>query len=277
MKFKKWLTGVYYSLKKDDNKLKASMLCGIPLMTYNETIRTTPDQDDTWFFYLAKHHNIIFDIGANVGYTALLAMIQKPDREYVLVDPNPLALQKAQGNLLNNNLGFKAQYYSAFVSDKLNEVVKFYTLGAGAAGSMHSSHAESAAAVNSFKNVSTVTLDYLYTFYSLKPDLVKIDVEGAETWVMEGAKKLAKETKCTFFVEMHNVKDLNMEKATNIMIEWSKKLDYKVWYLKSGEELTSGEIVKNRGKCHILLMPKEKTYPEYLIGIKQGMPLPNKI
>ncbi len=277
MKYKKWLSGIYYSLKREDNKLKASTLCGVPLRTYSETIRSTADQDDTWFFYLAKHHKVIFDIGANVGYTALLAMIQDPDRQYVLVDPNPLALQKAQGNLLNNNLGFKALYYSAFVSDKSNEVVKFYTLGSGAAGSMHSSHAESAASVNSFKNVSTVTLDYLYSYYDVVPDLIKIDVEGAETLVMEGAKRLAKETKCTFFIEMHNVKDLSMQKATEVMIAWSKKMGYKVWYLKNGEELISGEIVKNRGKCHLLLLPSEKPYPKYLIGIKQNMPLPTKI
>ena len=277
MKFKKWLSGIYYSIKREDTKLKASSLCGVPLKTYNETIRATPDQDDAWFFYLAKYHKVIFDIGANIGYTALLAMIQDPDRDYVLVDPNPLALQKAQGNLLNNNLGFRARYYSAFVSDKPNEVVKFYTLGAGAAGSMYSSHAESAAAVNSFKDVTTVTLDYLYSYYSLRPDLVKIDVEGAETLVMEGAKTLAKETKCTFFVEMHNVKDLGMEKATEMMIAWSKKMDYKVWYLKSGEELTSGAIVKKRGKCHILVMPKEEQYPHYLKRLEQNSPLPATI
>ncbi len=277
MKLKKWLSGIYYSLKKEDNKLKASSLCGVPLRTYNETIRATPDQDDTWFFYLAKHHKIIFDIGANIGYTALLAMVQDADREYVLVDPNPLALQKAQGNLLHNNLGFKARYFSAFVSDKSNEVIKFYTLGVGSAGSMFASHAESAAAVGSFKNVSTVTLDYLYSYYGVSPDLVKIDVEGAETLVMEGAKTLAKETNCTFFIEMHNVKDLGMEKATEMMIAWSKKMDYKVWYLKTGEELTSGAPVRTRGKCHLLLLPNEKPYFSYLKGIEQSAPLPKTI
>lgn len=277
MKLKKWLSGIYYSIKKEDNKLKSSSLCGVPLRTYNETIRATPDQDDTWFFYLAKHHKVIFDIGANIGYTALLAMIQDADREYVLVDPNPLALQKAQGNLLNNNLGFRARYFSAFVSDKSNEMVKFYTLGVGSAGSMFASHAESAAAVNSYKNVSTVTLDYLYSYYGLRPDLVKIDVEGAETLVMEGAKTLAKETNCTFFIEMHTVKDLGMVKATEMMIAWSKKMDYKVWYLKTGEELFSGDAVKSRGKCHLLLLPSEMPYFSYLKGIEQSAPLPKTI
>ncbi|WP_417558569.1 FkbM family methyltransferase [Mesoflavibacter zeaxanthinifaciens] len=277
MKFKKWLSSIYHSIKKEGNTLKTSTLCGVPLKTYNQTIPATPDQDDTWFFLLAKNHNVIFDIGANVGFTALLAMIQNPNREYVLVDPNPLALQKAQGNLLNNNLGFKAQYYSAFVSDKSNEMVKFYTLGTGAAGSMHSTHAVSAATVNSFINVSTVTLDFLYSYYNLKPDLVKIDVEGAETLVIEGATTLAEQTKCTFFVEMHNLKNLPMEKAAEKMIAWSKKIGYKVWYLKTGEELTNGEPVKMRGRCHLLLLPKEKAYFSYLKGIEQNAPLPKTL
>lgn len=277
MKLKKLLSGIYFSLKKDSNKLTETQLCGIPLRTFPATIRSKTDQDDAWFFELAKNHKVIFDIGANVGYTALLAMIQNPDRDYILVDPNPIALQKAIGNLLNNNLGFKAQYYSAFVSNTLNESIRFYTLGSGAAGSMHRSHAESADAVNSFQTVSTVTLDYLYSYYSLTPDLVKIDVEGAETLVIQGAKMLAQETKCTFFVEMHNVQDLGMERATDMMIEWSRTNDYRVWYLKTGEELLSGEPVKSRGKCHILLLPKEKSYFSYLKGIKQNANLPNTI
>lgn len=277
MKLKKLLSGILYYIRKNDNELKASSLCGVPLNTYKGTIRLTPDQDDTWFFHLAKHHNLIFDIGANIGYTALLAMIQNPNREYVLVDPNRSALQKALGNLLNNNLGFKANYYPAFVSDKSNQVVKFYTLGAGAAGSMHASHAESAASVGAFKEVSTVTLDFLYAYYNLKPDLVKIDVEGAETLVMEGAKVMAKKIKCTFFIEMHSVKDLGMEKATDMMIAWSKEMGYKVWYLKTGEELTSGKPVATRGKCHLLLLPKENSYFSYLKGIKQNEPLPKTI
>ena len=277
MKIKKLLSGIYYSFKKDQNKFVGSQLCGITLKTSPNTVRKKTDQDDAWFFELAKHHRIIYDVGANVGYTALLAMIQDPNREYILIDPNPYALQIAQGNLLVNNLGFKAQYYSAFVSNTLNETVKFYTLGSGAAGSMHPSHAESAAAVNSFENVSTITLDYLYTYYNLPPDLVKIDVEGAETLVMEGAKILAKKTKCTFFVEMHNVRDIGMEKATDIIIDWSRNNGYKVWYLKTGEELVSSEPVKLRGKCHLLILPKEKPYFSYLKAIKQNAPLPDNI
>ncbi len=277
MKLKKIISWIYFKLKNTDNKYVASFLCGVSLNTYKGTIRRKTDQDDAWFFLLAKHHDCIFDIGANVGYTALLAMIQDPNREYLLVDPNPLALQKAQGNLLRNNMGFKARYYSAFVSDKSKKQIKFYTLGSGAAGSMHASHAVSAAAIGASKKVSTVTLNYLYEYYNIRPDLVKIDVEGAETLVMEGARVLAEKTKCTFFIEMHNLKDLGMEKAAEMMLAWSDDMGYRVWYLKTGKELESGKTIAERGKCHLLLLPKEEPYLSYLKGVKQNAPLPKTI
>ncbi|MCF6308046.1 MAG: FkbM family methyltransferase [Flavobacteriaceae bacterium] len=277
MKIKKLLSGLVYSIKSNNNKLIESNLCGVKLLTINGTIRKKTDQDDAWFFYLAKHHDVIFDIGANIGYTALLAMIQNPSREYILVDPNPLALNDANKNLISNNLGAKAYYFNSFISDTNDNEVKFFTLGSGAAGSMFSSHAESASAVNSFINVKTKTLDFLYQFYDKKPDLVKVDVEGAETLVMEGAYELAENAKCTFFIEMHNEESIPMKEGGQKMIDWCKKTDYKVWYLKTGEELISAETIAKRGKCHLLLLPKEKAYPDYLIGIDQNAPLPTNI
>lgn len=277
MKIKKILSAFKYKLTHRDVVLESSNLCGLTLKTIPGTIRKKVDQDDAWFFYLSKYHDIIFDLGCNIGYTALLAMIQNPKRQFILVDPNPIALNQAQLNLVSNNLGFKAQYFSGFVSDKQDETVKFYTIGAGAAGSMYASHAESAAIVDSFTQVKTVTLDYLYQYYGMKPDLVKIDVEGAETLVMLGATNLAKEAQCTFFVEMHNVEKLGMEKAGQLMLEWCQANNYKAWYLKEAVQFTNAEMIKERGKCHLLLLPETAIYPDYLKNIGQNAPLPETI
>lgn len=274
---KKILKKIYYSLNLDEAKYVEATLCGVPLKTLSGTIRNKVDQDDAWWFYLAKHHDVIFDIGANIGYTALLSLIQNPKRQIILVDPNPEALEKAAINIIKNNLGSRVQYLTAFVSNVLDDTIKFYTVGAGAAGSMYASHAETAASMNSYLDVKTVTLDYIYTFYDLKPDLVKIDVEGAETLVMQAAKKLANESKCSFFIEMHNVENLGMEAAAQLMLDWCKEMNYKAWYLKTGEELITAETVKTRGKCHLLLLPVTKEYPEYLKGISQNHELPKTI
>ena len=277
MKINKFFSGVKYKLEHRNRRVITSKLCGVTITTTPYAIRKKVDQDDSWFFYLSKHNNVVFDIGCNVGYTALLAMIQNPYRDYLLVDPNPNALNEAHFNLTNNNLGSKAYYYSGFVSNKNDDEIKFYTLGSGEAGSMYASHAKSASAVNSFTKVNTVTLDYLYKFYELKPDLVKIDVEGAECLVMEGATQLAKETECTFFIEMHEVEDMSMEQAAQFMIDWCHKANYVAWYLKTGEQLKQASTIKNRGKCHLLLLSKSIPYPTYLSGIQQNADLPNEL
>lgn len=277
MNIKKRLTGIWYKIFQNKIKYETATLCGIALTTTEGTIRSKPDQDDAWFFYLAKHHDIIIDVGANVGYTALLAMIQNPDRDYLLIDPNPKALAQANINLLGNNLGFKARYYAAFVSDKMNEHIKFYTIGAGAAGSMYQDHAKSAAAIDSFKIVPTVTLDYLQDYYNIFPELVKIDVEGAEAIVMQGANELARKCQCMFFIEMHVVEGLSMLENGQKIIDWCSQNNYNPWYLKIGKILNEGEIIKHRGKCHLLLIPKNKDYPEYLKNIAERSSLPKSI
>lgn len=277
MHVKKILKALMLKQRQEKLKFETKYLCGIPLKVLKGTIRETVDQDDAWWFYLSKHHHVIFDIGCNIGYMALLALIQDSNKQLLLVDPNPKALQKAAINLIQNNLGNKAQYFTAFVGDTLNEKMKFYTIGSGEAGSMYSSHAESAAAINSYMEVNTVTLDFLYAYYELKPDLVKIDVEGAETLVMKAAKKMALETQCTFFIEMHDVKDLGMEAAGEMILDWCKEVQYKAWYLKMESELIDANTIKGRGKCHLLLMPFNRPYPDYLKGVAQKSHLPKSI
>lgn len=277
MHIKKILKAIFYRINNKEQQFVSSVLCGVPLKILPGSIRGKVDQDDAWWFYLSKHHNVIFDIGANIGYTALLALIQNPKRQIILVDPNPMALQQAAMNNIQNNIGSRAQYLTAFVGDKLDAIVKFYTIGTGAAGSMYASHAETASAMNSFLEVKTVTLDYIYEFYGVQPDLVKIDVVGAETLVMKSAKKMAKETQCSFFIEMHKVEGLSMEASGDFMIDWCNEQGYQAWYLKTGEVFASGKSIAGRGKCHLLLMPKDRAYPEYLKGVVQNAPLPKSI
>lgn len=277
MNFKRAIRKLYHTIKPKQNNFIKANLCGVPLNVIPGAVRTNVDQDDAWWFYLAKHHNNIFDVGCNIGYTALLALIQDSNKQIVLVDPNPMALQHAAMNIINNRLGSRAQYMAAFVGDKLDDTVKFYTVGSGAAGSMHASHAETASAMNSFMEVNTITLDYMYDFYGTKPDLVKIDVEGAETLVMKSASKLAKEAQCTFFIEMHKVEGLGMEAAGDLMVGWCNENNYKAWYLKTEDVLSSGKAIATRGKCHLLLIPEDAPYPEYLKGLVQNSPLPKSI
>lgn len=52
------------------------------------------------------------------------------------------------------------------------------------------------------------------------------------------------------------------------------KNNYNAWHIRTNEKMVSGEIMKNAGKCHLLLLPKEKEYPAYLKEITPNSKLP---
>jgi len=186
-------------------------------------------------------------------------------------------LSQAAKNLFVNSFGTNANFYSAFVSNKNQDEIKFYTVGNGAAGSMYKSHAETAAILDTYFWVKTITLDSLVAHYNVKPNLIKIDVEGAESLVLEGAKELATDVKPKFIVEMHALQELSMEKNTKKVLDWCKEVNYSAWYLKEGKAVTDPSHFANRGRCHLLLLPSSSGYPKYLENIGQSSNLPSNL
>ncbi|MDQ3819688.1 MAG: FkbM family methyltransferase, partial [Acidobacteriota bacterium] len=151
--------------------------------------------------------------------------------------------------------------------------VKFWTVGTGAAGSLYKSHARSAAKSNSFMEVPTVTIDSLCDLYGIIPDLVKIDVEGAEQQVLHGSRKCALQAKSRFLVEMHSNPDIPMAKNAAGVLEWCRAVGYLAWYLKEATCCENPQQVEHRGRCHLLLQPSGWEYPVWLRGIKQSADL----
>jgi FkbM family methyltransferase len=273
MKLRKLISGLRTRYFPAKERLVSAKLAGKDLVVIEGSVRP-PDYDDAWFFYLVKESKVFFDIGANIGQTALLANIAGEPKRIVLVDPNPSALVYAAKNLLLNDLAANCSFYTAFVSTTTGERVKFYTVGVGSSGSQYASHAETARLVNSFFYVRTVTLDYLCEFYGLVPDLVKVDVEGAEYQVFKGAEKLAGKRGTRFIVEMHVTDECSMEQNMNNILGWGNEHGFVAYFLVDSSQITSGSQLSHRGRCHILVQPSDWEFPQYLIGVKEGTPLP---
>lgn len=233
----------------------------------------TNDYDDAWLLALALNSNVVFDIGSNVGQASLLMLYAQNVEEVVLVDPNPLALSIAAENLILNNLSQKARFVCAFVSDCPDLQVEFWTTGCGAAGSMFKKHARTASLLGSSISVATTTVDVLAKRYSVTPELVKIDVEGAEFLVLRGAVGLAQRRETKFVVEMHSNPDLPMLMNAQRVLRWCRESEYRAWYLKDKSELQNPEQIKDRGRCHLLLLPSEMAFPSYLMPLEQGADL----
>ncbi|MCB9046883.1 MAG: FkbM family methyltransferase [Chitinophagales bacterium] len=270
MKIRKIISAYRTKLLGTKTQYEEVGLLGRVLTVSVGTINKKTDKDDAWWYALAARYNKIYDIGANVGYSTILACLDQPGKEIVLADPNPLALQQAKENLERNGLGEHKTYINAFAGEKKGEQVKFYTLGTGSAGSMFGSHADSAKAVNAFYMVDTTTLDDMVRETGMVPELVKIDVEAAESYVLKGATELAAKQQTVFMVEMHAPSEMPMLKNAGLILDWCVANQYSAHYLKEHAPLTSPEQIAHRGRCHLLLLPEGMAYPEYLRSITEG-------
>lgn len=277
MNYKGIKKAIGYMLNKEKQIFFPFKIANISLKGIKGIYRKNVDMDDAWLFQLTKNAEVFYDLGCNIGYISLVAAIQKNNKMIVAVDPNPEALAKTAQNLIINGYGHKSKFISAFIGDVDGEEVKFYTVGSGEAGSMYANHAQTAAAVNSFYYVKKITIDTIIKQTGIIPNLIKIDVEGAENLALKGAVEIAKKQIAKFIVEMHALPELSMFDSGNFVISWCKKNNYVPYYLNDAVILENATTIASRGKCHLLLLPKEEKYPEYLKNIQQRDELPKVI
>jgi FkbM family methyltransferase len=273
MNLKKYLQGLRVKYLGTPITFSNELLLGKQVQVIKGTIKQTVDYDDAWFYELVKRSTIFFDIGANIGYTALIAKLTNPHRPVVLVEANKEAMSYAARNLIYNGLVDFVSFEPILLGDTERLDVEFFTIGVGAAGSIISSHAETAAAMGTSQFINMTTLDNLVLKLNLIPDFVKIDVEGAENLVLQGAIQLATKRKTRFLIELHRSDETPMMAMGDNLISWCKRQEYKAWFLTDKSELISGQAIAQRGRCHVLVQPYEWEFPTYLIPIKESDPI----
>lgn len=243
------------------------------LLVREGTIRITPDYDDAWLIACALHAEIIFDVGANVGYDALLALLAGKTQQVILVEANAEALSIAAENLIRNHLSTGARFVTAFADAQDDHEIEFWTVGTGAAGSIYRGHAVTAARTGQSIRVPTLTLDTLAERFGLIPNLIKIDVEGAEQRVLRGCQQCIAMQRTRLLVEMHSNPELSMLNNAISVLDWCKNTGYRAWYLAEGVLLEHPEQIAHRGRCHLLLQPAAWPYPEWLRDLPQSSAL----
>lgn len=231
-----------------------------------------PDYDDAWLVGLLAESDGFVDIGCNVGFFSLASCVLRPNSTVLAIDANPECAAVTAANLVRNGFGERSRAVSMFVSAS-EGTVEFATVGVGAAGSAIEGLSPTAEAVGSSVSVRSDTLDAVIDQTGFVPDLVKVDVEGAERDVLAGATRTVGEHHPRFMVEMHSGGELTMEKNAADVLSWCGEQGYDAWYLATGERLTSPDPIAHRGRCHLLLQRSGEPFPDVLRGIPQGAPI----
>lgn len=151
------------------------------------------------FLKLIRNINVFYDIGANIGYYSLLAAMENPKIKVVGFEPASGPLFYFQENVRINN--FKNIKVEAIALSEKDGVITFYEiknkkykyLQHNLAGE---SNAGSLTEGRNFQKVEvkSTTLDkYVMRNEKEKIDLIKMDTEGTEHFILENGLKTLEE------------------------------------------------------------------------------------
>lgn len=149
------------------------------------------------FTRVVKSGMVVYDLGANVGwYTLLAARLVGPTGRVVAFEPDPANVADLNRTLRLNRCT-TATVIEAAVTDREGEAWL-------ADGLRASSRTSWRVATEGKFRVRTRTLDGLVARGELPaPDVVKMDVEGAEGAVLDGAASLLAAKRTSWFVSTH--------------------------------------------------------------------------
>jgi FkbM family methyltransferase len=164
-------------------------------------------------FYLPFVHEIregmtVIDVGAHVGFFSLGAALRAGAPGKVCAfEPSPETFDILKKHICLNGWEDRIEALQGVVGDH-DGTTAFYTYGTSMAASVSQANVEvlnpevrdrPAARIDS----TSFSLDSFCSKRGLKPDVIKVDVEGAEVQVLRGARNLLSTLPIVVFCEVH--------------------------------------------------------------------------
>ena len=130
----------------------------------------------------------MWDVGAHIGYYVITACALSPTGHHLAVEPDPTNVERLRHNLALNSLN--VEVIEAAVSDRAHSV------------RFDSNSALGQISESGDRIVSAVPLDVLLNEHT-PPQLVMMDIEGAEGIVISAATRLLDEVRPIWLIELH--------------------------------------------------------------------------
>lgn len=196
-------------------------------------------ETETHLIQFMKKSKCFLDIGANVGYFSLLAKSVNPNLKVYSFEPNPNNVKKINENIHIN--GFENIILTAdCLSNALGEVsFSVPPINESGWGRITNDHLP----LENFTHIKakTITLDSLVQnnfFGEDIPDLIKIDVEGNEFKIIQGAKIFFEKFSPILCIELNEPCLKDCQTSSSEIINFMKQIGYKCMAISSASELT---------------------------------------
>lgn len=207
---------------------------------------------DTWklLIKLLNPGMTFVDIGANIGYTTLCgARVVGQSGSVFAFEPSPRAFNSLKRNVEINNYNW-VKVEQAACGEK-REVTNFYV---STYSDEYNSLGEDQNLLNEKIECQVVRLDEYLSAQGKKPDVIKIDVEGAEWQVLTGMTDLfSAENPPLLIIEASFLNAQRFDYKPSEMFEWLKKYNYDfvIWHGKL-LDYTDDFVNKDGGLCDVV-------------------------
>jgi FkbM family methyltransferase len=188
---------------------------------------------------------VVLDVGANVGISAMMMARWCGSEGHIYAfEPSPTPKKLLAQHLQLNGLADRVTISDFALSDA-EGTATFYASGiSGKAALSDVNIGQDSEAVK----VPVTTIDAYCETNKIKPSLIKIDVEGFEFKVLNGARKTLKEARPRILVELHPM----FWPALGIDTEWAarqlRELNYRITPIER-----QSDVMSEHG--HIMLQP----------------------
>ncbi|MGZ3931205.1 MAG: FkbM family methyltransferase [Bacteroidia bacterium] len=197
-----------------------------------------------------KPGNVILDIGANIGFTALsMAKLSLPNGIVYAFEPDPFNYEQLKHNVFLNTLPNVKIFNVGLGVTK--EQLK---LAVNTANNRGGNRIRQDASEN-FNLVDIMPLDEFVSLHGLATvDLVKIDVEGFEYNVLKGAEQLLSTQRPVLFIELDDSNLKEQGASAKELIAWLNALGYTCLNNEEGTLLSPAD---NFTGCHYDIICKK--------------------
>lgn len=191
-----------------------------------------------------EENSTFFDIGANIGLYSCYAA-KKKNCNVIAFEPSVFNLELLAKNIYLNLLSSKITVIPTPISNitQISEFNMSTTEAGGALSTFGETYTHDGTKINNNFNYKMpgTTLDKIVSFYKLnKPKYIKIDVDGIEHLILEGAGEILKETK-SVLVEVNDKFILQADKVQKIM----KDNGFEMTEKKQSKLIAESKEVKN--------------------------------
>lgn len=195
---------------------------------------------------LLEDDEVFWDIGANVGYFTLVAATALANRGQIVVfEPGNNAFARLTENLSLNPFT-NIKIYQLAVSDREGEAVLHVS---GDIADSSASLFELGGSRSGHEVCRTVALDQFLAAENLRPPtLIKVDAEGAELAVLQGAQDLISQSPPLFLMEMEE-KNLAAAGASKAAIQqFLSGYGYRAAFLRKGRWYATADLKTIKGR-----------------------------